>query len=301
MAARLPRLLREGSKTDSEQARRFARAGDRCRGADRVETYLDIFCTARRHAAQIHRHQGDQGCGAWSSAFGAEQHRVCALLERRRAVICRDRSAALLTVAYEVLDPLSAREGAPRPARLRRPDRQDAGAPRQRRRRLGALQARSRHRSLLIDEAQDTSQKQWEIVRRLAAEFTAGAGARDVGAHDLRGRRREAVDLFVPERRAEGIRRHAPSFQERARRQPGWNSCSANSSIRSAPARTCSPRSTRCSRRQRVAASVTVRYRRLPAAHRLARCAAEPGRNLGAGTSPTSATRSKAGMRRSTR
>ena len=31
---------------------------------------------------------------------------------------------------------------------------------------------------LLIDEAQDTSTKQWEIVQRLVAEFTAGAGAR---------------------------------------------------------------------------------------------------------------------------
>ncbi len=33
---------------------------------------------------------------------------------------------------------------------------------------------------LLIDEAQDTSSKQWQIVLRLVAEFTAGAGARDV-------------------------------------------------------------------------------------------------------------------------
>ncbi|MGN6747447.1 MAG: double-strand break repair helicase AddA, partial [Xanthobacteraceae bacterium] len=31
---------------------------------------------------------------------------------------------------------------------------------------------------LLIDEAQDTSNKQWQIVRALVAEFTAGAGAR---------------------------------------------------------------------------------------------------------------------------
>ena len=33
---------------------------------------------------------------------------------------------------------------------------------------------------LLVDEAQDTSHKQWQIVVRLTAEFTAGAGARGV-------------------------------------------------------------------------------------------------------------------------
>ncbi|MEF3045939.1 double-strand break repair helicase AddA [Pseudotabrizicola sp. L79] len=31
---------------------------------------------------------------------------------------------------------------------------------------------------ILVDEAQDTSPQQWEVVERLAAEFTAGAGAR---------------------------------------------------------------------------------------------------------------------------
>ena len=31
---------------------------------------------------------------------------------------------------------------------------------------------------LLLDEAQDTSPKQWEIIRTLVSEFTAGAGAR---------------------------------------------------------------------------------------------------------------------------
>ncbi len=33
---------------------------------------------------------------------------------------------------------------------------------------------------VLIDEAQDTSPKQWEIVRRLTAEFFAGSGARTI-------------------------------------------------------------------------------------------------------------------------
>ena len=56
---------------------------------------------------------------------------------------------------------------------------------------------------VLIDEAQDTSPKQWEIIERLVAEFSAGAGARGAApAHDLRGRRRKAVDLLIPGRRA---------------------------------------------------------------------------------------------------
>ena len=33
---------------------------------------------------------------------------------------------------------------------------------------------------VLIDEAQDTSPKQWDVVRRLTDEFFAGRGARDV-------------------------------------------------------------------------------------------------------------------------
>ena len=33
---------------------------------------------------------------------------------------------------------------------------------------------------VLIDEAQDTSAKQWEIIQRLVAEFTAGKGAREL-------------------------------------------------------------------------------------------------------------------------
>jgi ATP-dependent helicase/nuclease subunit A len=31
----------------------------------------------------------------------------------------------------------------------------------------------------LIDEAQDTSPRQWDIVARIISEFTSGAGARD--------------------------------------------------------------------------------------------------------------------------
>ena len=65
---------------------------------------------------------------------------------------------------------------------------------------------------VLIDEAQDTSPKQWAIVKALVSEFFAGAGRARPAAHDLRGRRREAVDLLVPGRGAARIRRHAQAF-----------------------------------------------------------------------------------------
>ena len=116
-------------------------------GAERVETYLEIFCTgegaprksivtkAIKDAALVER-------------LAAEQQRVCALLERRRAPSSAAIAArALLTVTYEVLTRYQQRKGAPRAARLRRSHRQDAALLRECRCRLGALQARSRHRS----------------------------------------------------------------------------------------------------------------------------------------------------------
>jgi ATP-dependent helicase/nuclease subunit A len=58
---------------------------------------------------------------------------------------------------------------------------------------------------VLIDEAQDTSAQQWEIVRALIAEFTAGAARAARHALGVRGRRRETVDLLVPGRRARAV------------------------------------------------------------------------------------------------
>jgi ATP-dependent helicase/nuclease subunit A len=55
---------------------------------------------------------------------------------------------------------------------------------------------------VLVDEAQDTSPKQWSILKALVDEFFSGASARNCNAHHLRRRRREAVDLFVPGRGA---------------------------------------------------------------------------------------------------
>ena len=60
---------------------------------------------------------------------------------------------------------------------------------------------------ILVDEAQDTSPVQWQVIRALAEEFFSGHGAQRQAAHAVRGRRREAVDLQLPGCRAGHVRR----------------------------------------------------------------------------------------------
>ncbi len=163
------------------------------------------------------RHQGAREAASRSGASGshAEQDRVCALL-RARAAPSRAATAprALLTIADAVISRYQRREGPARPARLRRPDRQDA------RRCCPTDRAAWVHYKLdlgidhvLIDEAQDTSPKQWEIVRHLTAEFFAGAGARAAcGARSSRS-----------------ATRSSRSFRSRARRRASSTRCGSSS------------------------------------------------------------------------
>ena len=96
--------LAQGAKTDCEQARAVRRARCALSGSDRIETYIWIFfAPIEAQPAQIHRDQGDQGCGTGRAAQRRTGTRLCQVLERRNAVACRDRSAALLTVAEAVL------------------------------------------------------------------------------------------------------------------------------------------------------------------------------------------------------
>ena len=91
-------------------------------------------------------------------------------------MICRDKSAALLTVAYDVLSRYHSDKE--RRGLLDYDDLIDKALEL-----LNNVDAAWVHYKLdlgidhlLIDEAQDTSHKQWQIVRQLVAEFTAGAG-----------------------------------------------------------------------------------------------------------------------------
>ena len=59
---------------------------------------------------------------------------------------------------------------------------------------------------ILVDEAQDTSPVQWNVIMPIAQEFFSGSGARAAESiakpHDLRRRRSQAEDLRVPGRRS---------------------------------------------------------------------------------------------------
>ncbi|MFZ3359714.1 MAG: double-strand break repair helicase AddA, partial [Xanthobacteraceae bacterium] len=172
-------VLAQGNKSDIEQARRFDLLASQSR-SDRVETYLNIFCTAEDRSPRkslVTKAIKDSGL---VERLTAEQQRVCALLQRLRAVICRDRSEALLTITYDVLRRYHIEKA--RRGLLDYDDLIDKTLAL-----LGNVDAAWVHYKLdfgidhlLIDEAQDTSSKQWQIVRLLVAEFTAGAGAREV-------------------------------------------------------------------------------------------------------------------------
>jgi len=178
-AAEWPALastLAQGNKTDIDQARRFAGL-KAMPDAERVASYLQIFCTGEGTPRKSIVTKAIKDT-TLVERLCREQERICALLERRRAVACRDRSAALLTIAYEVLERyLKEKE---RRGLLDYDDLIDKALAL-----LGNVDAAWVHYKLdlgidhvLIDEAQDTSKKQWQIVRHLTDEFTAGAGAR---------------------------------------------------------------------------------------------------------------------------
>ena len=88
---------------------------------------------------------------------------------------------------------------------------------------------------ILVDEAQDTSPAQWQVIQALSDEFFAGAGRPRRAAHHLRRRRREAVDLQLPGRRPGRVRRQARATTSR-RSPTSAPSCStATSCTPSAP------------------------------------------------------------------
>src|SRR5689334_23793365 len=108
-----------------------------------------------------------------------ERDRVWALLQHKRAIEARDRSVALFTIAYAVIARFRAEKD--RRGLLDYEDLIDKTLDL-----LNNVSAAWVHYKLdrgihhvLVDEAQDTSPRQWAIVKALVSEFFAGRGAHD--------------------------------------------------------------------------------------------------------------------------
>jgi ATP-dependent helicase/nuclease subunit A len=171
-------ILEQGSSADQQQAEKLTRARA-TNGTERIAALLATFCIGDGSArASIVTKRTRDAHPALCQCFVEEQKRFCALLERRRAVSTRTRTGALLTLARNVI--LRYRADKAAHGLL---DYDDLIA--KTRDLLTNVSAAWVHYKLdlgidhvLVDEAQDTSPEQWDIIERLVAEFATGAGAR---------------------------------------------------------------------------------------------------------------------------
>ncbi|MBQ8101561.1 MAG: double-strand break repair helicase AddA [Afipia sp.] len=171
-----------GSAADISQAERF-RIADGLTDRAQVEAYLDVFLTENKGVIGPRKTLMTKPLAKLQSVFAArldaEQTRIVALDEKRRAVMQRDRAYALLVIASAVA------------ANYRREKRERGlldynDLIDKTYEMLTSVSSGWVHFKLdrgidhvLIDEAQDTSPRQWDIIERLTSEFTSGAGARD--------------------------------------------------------------------------------------------------------------------------
>ena len=171
--------LDAGSKSEQGHAARLRQALVSI-GSAQVEEYLGIFLTDERAPRKtvVTKKFGDTH-PAIARLFDLEGDRIGALIERRRAVTARDRTQALLQIATAAAANYR-REKQERglldyvdliDKTLAMLDRVSSGWVHYK------LDRGVDH--VLIDEAQDTSPRQWDIVAHIISEFTSGQGARD--------------------------------------------------------------------------------------------------------------------------
>jgi ATP-dependent helicase/nuclease subunit A len=171
--------LDTGSKSDCDQAIRL-RAALASAGSTQVDEYLDVFLTDERTPRKtvVTKRFSDNN-PAIGRLFDAEVVRLGPLIERHRAVTIRDRTQALLHIATAAATHYR-REKQER-GLLDYDDLIDKTLLM-----LNRVSSGWVHYKLdrgvdhvLIDEAQDTSPRQWDIIAHIISEFTSGEGARD--------------------------------------------------------------------------------------------------------------------------
>jgi len=182
----IARALREGGVQDCRLAEYFETASAIARGADCIDVYLGIFFVGGSEARgagkqKLISKESQKRHPELLARLEDERERLVPLVEKRKAAAAFERSLALVKVGDAIIasyqrlkqsrglldfDDLIDRTR----ALLRRTSVSWV---------LYKLDQQIDH--ILLDEAQDTSSAQWDILDSLAQEFCAGAGARSCG------------------------------------------------------------------------------------------------------------------------
>ena len=204
------------SRPTGIRAARFARCGT-LSGADRLEAYLDIFCTEQQDKpARPAHHQGHPDKPIPTCARGCPASRIASGRCSSSAAPSRRATAAprCSPSPHAVIERYPAEKN--RRGLLDYDDLIDKTLDL-----LNNVSAAWVHYKLdrgidhvLIDEAQDTSPEQWEIVKALVGEFFAGAGrARRGRARSSRSATRSSRSSRSRARRRREFARNARSLR----------------------------------------------------------------------------------------
>jgi ATP-dependent helicase/nuclease subunit A len=177
--SRIAAQLDEGSANDRRLASSLRAVDGAATSTSAVENYLSVFFTEDNVRQTLVTKGLAKRRPNLDSTLRAEQDRLVGLREKLYAARTVARSAALIDIAVRTLGAYKRLKTArglldfddliERTTGLL--TRADAAWV------LFKLDSGIDH--ILVDEAQDTSREQWEILEKLAEEFTAGKGARD--------------------------------------------------------------------------------------------------------------------------
>jgi ATP-dependent helicase/nuclease subunit A len=172
-------VLDTSSKADQKQAARL-REAKMVSGVTQIDEYLGVFLTEERSPrATVVTNGFIARNPATGRLFESEILRLGPLVEKRRAVTTRDRTEALLHIATAAA--ANYRREKQERGMLDYDDLIDKTLVMLNRVSSGWVHYKLDHGvdHVLIDEAQDTSPRQWDIVDHIISEFTSGAGARE--------------------------------------------------------------------------------------------------------------------------
>ncbi|PWT92965.1 MAG: double-strand break repair helicase AddA, partial [Proteobacteria bacterium] len=171
--------LTSGARTDRNQGDQLREAMASA-GSAQVDAYLSVFLTDEKlpRKTVVTRAFSDNNPSV-ARLFDNEAVRLGPLIEKRRAVIARDRTEALLHIATSAA--ANYRREKEERGLLDYDDLIDKTLSMLKRVSPGWVHYKLDRGvdHVLIDEAQDTSPRQWDIVAHIISEFTAGRGARD--------------------------------------------------------------------------------------------------------------------------